>query len=184
MIMASRRLRLVAWLAGVVAILAAISIQSQGQGGERRVVLVNVLDEAGNHVSGLNTANVRGECRGQPVTVLSVTEDTAPRRIAVIVDVSASQEGAALAWRSIAEATGGSTVWVGSSTKENAGEMARTTQAMRVRITSTYRLELGLPFAVDRSREWKLQVADSAGRALRNVHVVYPHRLTPLSSSN
>jgi len=310
MIMISRRLRLVAWLPGVVALLTATSVQSQGQGGERRVVLVNVLDQEGNHVSGLNTANFRGEFRGQPVTILSVTEDTTPRRIAVVVDVSASQEQAAVrrwlqaeqlidslipqhtvalftvagtlekhadltndrdalqramrdararrlagasslydgvvqaalgfpdasfgdvvclfsdgldtssrrsmdamvssvtgkgirvflvatgpdrgaffrvagsAWRSITEATGGLMVWIDPSKKENAGEMTRMTQEMHVRITSTYRLDLGLPRAVDRSRDWNLQAADSGGRALRNVRVVYPHRLTPLANSN
>jgi len=310
MIMVSRRLRLVPWLAGVVALLIATSVQSRGQGGERRVVLVNVLDQEGNHVSGLNTANFRGECRGQPVTILSVTDDTTPRRIAVVVDVSASQEQAAVrrwlqaeqlidslipqhtvalftvagtlekhadltndrdalqramrdararrlagasslydgvvqaalgfpdaslgdvvclfsdgvdtssrrsmdamvssvtgkgvrvflvatvsdrvaffreaesAWRSITEATGGWMVWIDPSKKENAGAMTRMTQEMRVRITSTYRLDLGFPRAVDRSRDWKLQAADSGGRALRNVRVVYPHRLTPLANPN
>jgi hypothetical protein len=299
----------VAWSAGVVALLTATSEQFQTQGGERRVVLVNVLDQEGNHASGLSIANFRGEFRGQPVTVLSATEDTTPRRIAVVVDVSASQEaavrlwlqaeqlvdslvpqhtvalftvagtlerhadltndrdalqramldararrragpsslydgvvqvadgfpdarlgdvvclfsdgvdtsskrsmdamassvvskgirvflvaavpdrgaffrGAGSAWRSITDATGGLMVWVNPSKKENAGEMARMTQEMHVLFTSAYRLELGLPREVDRSRDWKLQAVDSGGRALSNVRVVYPHRLTPLANSN
>jgi hypothetical protein len=34
---------------------------------------------------------------------------------------------AELAWRSITEATGGMLAWIGSSTKDNAGKMARMT---------------------------------------------------------
>ena len=279
---------------------------TQGQEGERRVVLVNVLDREGHHVSGLASANFQGECRGQPVTILSLSEDTAPRRVAVVVDVSASQEEATVrswlqaeqlidslvprntvalftvagtlekhadltndrdalqralrgartrrlagasslydgvvqaalgfpgvcpgdvvclvsdgedtssrlstdamvsgvtgkgcrvflvaivpnrmtlfrplysAWQSITEATGGVMVAMDPFEKENAGGMAQTTHAVHGAITSTYRLDLWLPRAIDKPRDWKLWVVDSAGMRLKNVRVVYPHRLAPL----
>jgi hypothetical protein len=89
---------------------------------------------------------------------------------------------ASRAWRSITEATGGLMVWGDLSKKESAGEMTRMTQEMLVRITSAYRLELSLLRAVDKFRDWQLQATDSAGRALRSVRVVYPHRFAPLAN--
>lgn len=65
----------------------------RGQEGEQHVVLVNVLDRDGNQVPGLSTANFRGEYRGKPLTVVSVTPDKNPRRIAMLVDPSSSQPG-------------------------------------------------------------------------------------------
>jgi hypothetical protein len=37
-------------------------------------------------------------------------------------------------------------------------------------------------WAVDKARDWKLQVTDSGGSALRNLRVIYPHRLVPLAN--
>ena len=54
-------------------------------------MFVDVRDQRGDHVSGLQAANFKAEYRGQPVTIVSVTEDSAPRRVAVVVDTSASQ---------------------------------------------------------------------------------------------
>jgi hypothetical protein len=279
---------------------------TQAQEGEHRVLLVNVLDREGHHVPGLESANFRGEYRGQPVTIRSLTEDTAPRRVAVVVDVSASQQEATArnwllteqlidtlvprhtvalftvaetlekhanltndrdalqralrgarsrrltgpsslydgvvqaasdfpgvclgdvvclfsdgvdtssslstgatvgrvtgkgyrvflvasvpdrmtlygridsAWQLITETTGGVMVMMGSFKKEDAGDMARITHAVHGAITSTYRLELWLPRAIDKPRDWELWVVDSAGRRLKDVRVVYPHRLAPL----
>src|SRR5205085_5721081 len=90
-VMASRPLRLLTWAMSLIALFNAATALSQDQEGERRVVVVDVLDRQGNHVSDLTSANFRAEFRGQPVTILSVTEDTTPHRIAVVVDVSASE---------------------------------------------------------------------------------------------
>jgi hypothetical protein len=85
------RLRVsVVWMA-CLAVLPIIPVPLvRGQEGERHVILVNVLDREGNQVLGLSAANFRGEYQGQPVTVVSGALDSAPRRIAVAVDVSAS----------------------------------------------------------------------------------------------
>jgi len=71
-------------------------------GGEedRRVLAVNAVDRDGHQVSGLNATRFRAEFRGRAATVVSATEDTAPRRIAVLVDTSGSlqREKADLVW--------------------------------------------------------------------------------------
>ena len=87
----SRRRASVVWLACVAALLVGPVPPVRGQEGERHVILVNVLDREGNQVRGLGAANFRGEYRGQPVTILSASEDRSPRRIAVILDRSESQ---------------------------------------------------------------------------------------------
>jgi len=57
---------------------------------ERRTLAVSVLAKDGKAVHGLIAENFRGEFRGQPVRILSVSEDSSPRRLAIIVDTSAS----------------------------------------------------------------------------------------------
>ncbi len=71
---------------------------------ERRTIAVSVLDKDGRAVHGLTAANFRGEFRGQPVRILSATEDSSPRRILVVIDVSASMKpNWQLAWRAAEE---------------------------------------------------------------------------------
>ena len=80
-------------LAGAVGIALALGTAARAQApehAERRVLLVNVLDEDGHRVEGLTAASFRGELRGRPVTVLSAAEDEGPRNVAVLVDVSGS----------------------------------------------------------------------------------------------
>ena len=80
-------------LAGAVGIALALGTAARAQApepAERRVLLVNALDEDGHHVAGLTAASFRGELRGRPVTVLSAAEDEDPRNVAVLVDVSGS----------------------------------------------------------------------------------------------
>jgi len=81
----------VAWLSCVAALLIVPVPAVRGQESERRIILVNVLDQDGNQVSGLNAMNFRGEYQGQPVAVVSAAPDSAPRRIVVAMDTSASQ---------------------------------------------------------------------------------------------
>ncbi len=63
--------------------------QAPAPQSERRTFAVSVLDKDGNAVHGLTAANFRGTFRGQPVKILSATEDSSPRRIALLFDTSA-----------------------------------------------------------------------------------------------
>lgn len=63
------------------------SAQAPAPQPERRTFAVSVLDKDDNAVHGLIAANFRGAYRGQPVKILSVTEDSSPRRIALIIDI-------------------------------------------------------------------------------------------------
>ena len=67
--------------------------------GERRVIPVSVLDREGNLVTSLTAADFRGEFRGQPVKIVSVTRDTRARRIALLVDTSAGMGRPMDKWR-------------------------------------------------------------------------------------
>ncbi len=66
-----------------------LSAQAPASQPERRTFAVSVLDKDGNAVHGLTAANFRGTYRGQPVRILSATEDSSPRRIALLFDTSA-----------------------------------------------------------------------------------------------
>ncbi len=88
-----------------VLLLAALATvgQAPAPAPERRFLAVSVLDKDGQPIHGLTADSFRGEYRGQPVKILSATEDTSPRRIAVLLDTSGSgREAADLMW-SIAE---------------------------------------------------------------------------------
>jgi hypothetical protein len=74
--------------------LFAATLAPAARAGGQHVVVVSVLDARGNPMTGLTAASFRGDLLGQPVTVSSSAEDTAPRRVAVVIDVSASQAGA------------------------------------------------------------------------------------------
>ena len=69
--------------------LAALA-QAPAPQPERRTFAVSVLDKDGKAIHGLTAANFRGAFRGQPVKILSATEDSSPRRIAIPIDRSAS----------------------------------------------------------------------------------------------
>lgn len=98
--------RFLIWLLVVFSSLP-LSAQAQTVAPERRTVAVSVLDKDGKAVHGLTAENFRGEFRGQPVRILSATEDSSPRRILVVVDVSASMKpNWQLAW-SVAEEVAG-----------------------------------------------------------------------------
>jgi hypothetical protein len=47
-------------------------------------------------------------------------------------------------------------------------------------ITDAYRLELDFPRAVDKPREWKLEVVGPDGKKLPNCRLVYPHMVSPV----
>jgi hypothetical protein len=82
---AFRRRAVVVCLVGAVGPLIGPAPPVKAQGGERRIILVNVLDKDGNTVPGLTAANFRGEFLGQPVKVISAAVDPTPRRVALIV---------------------------------------------------------------------------------------------------
>jgi hypothetical protein len=89
------RLRMiVACLTGSMTVASCCAAAVTAQEGERHVILVDVIDEAGHNVPGLSAANFRGEYRGQPVRVAAAVADRAARRIAVILDRSESQRQA------------------------------------------------------------------------------------------
>jgi len=73
---------------------AALEARAQAcssEGGSlRRTLAVNVLDERMQPVSGLTAVNFRGRFRDEEVRIVSVTADTQPRRIVLLVDVSES----------------------------------------------------------------------------------------------
>lgn len=88
----TRYLRLLIWVTGIALTYPAARL-SADQTRDRRVVFATVADTRGKIVSGLGAANFRGELRGQPITIVSVTESPAPRHVAIMVDVSGSQIG-------------------------------------------------------------------------------------------
>jgi TonB family protein len=59
---------------------------------EIREVVVNVIDRTGDQPAGLTAKNFRGTCRGKPVRIVSARLDSRPRRVAVVVDNSASMD--------------------------------------------------------------------------------------------
>ncbi len=48
-------------------------------------------------------------------------------------------------------------------------------------ITHAYRLEVEFPETIDKRRQWELKVVDANGKELKNVEVLYPRLLLPLS---
>lgn len=70
--------------------LVGLPLHAQTAQPERRTIAVSVLDKGGKAVHGLTAENFRGEFRGQAVRILSATEDSSPRRIAIVVDTSGS----------------------------------------------------------------------------------------------
>lgn len=92
-------------LGGAVSLIAESALAVTAQEAERRVILVNVVERNGNQVPGLSAANFQGESRGKPLTIVSATPDKAPRRIAVVVDTSASQNGVPV-WKAAEELVG------------------------------------------------------------------------------
>ena len=81
-------------LAFVIVALActAATLPAQDDPCTTRTVPVTVVDRQGNPVTGLTTANFRGKFRGKPVEILSLTPDTRPRRIVMVVDASGSMK--------------------------------------------------------------------------------------------
>jgi hypothetical protein len=55
-----------------------------------RTVAVNVQAEDQRSVTGLTASNFRGKIHGKPVQIVSVSYDTAPRRIVILLDASGS----------------------------------------------------------------------------------------------
>lgn len=86
-------------MATLITLSAVVAGHVGAQGVQRRTVFAGVLDAQGHPVSGLTGRNFTAEFRGQPVAILSATEDTTPRRVAIVIDVSGSQtESIRLEW--------------------------------------------------------------------------------------
>ena len=47
-----------------------------------------------------------------------------------------------------------------------------------------YRVEMELPVAVDKARDWKLEVVDAKGKRRKDVEVVYPRKLVPCAAAS
>lgn len=69
------------------------------EAGEHRVVAVSVLNREGKAVEGLTAANFRGEFRGQPVNIHSVSWDESPRTVLMLIDASQSIAKNASTWQ-------------------------------------------------------------------------------------
>jgi hypothetical protein len=55
-----------------------------------RQVPVNLVDHSGYPQRDIETAGLRGDFRGKPVQILSITKDARPRRIIILLDTSGS----------------------------------------------------------------------------------------------
>lgn len=92
-------LRRMSSAAGAIAVAGLASAPPGMQTTARAIAFVDVRDQHGAHVAGLRAANFRARYRGQPVAIAAVTEDAEPRRVAIVVDVSASEaESARSEW--------------------------------------------------------------------------------------
>jgi len=89
--MLRRRVWMAVVLAAIATLAAGASARGDGQAAERRVVFVTVLDAQGKFVPDLTVANFKAEFRGRPATVVSSTGGTAPRHVAIVVDISGSE---------------------------------------------------------------------------------------------
>ena len=58
-----------------------------------RTLTVNVFDSQGHVVRGLDPSDFEAKFRGKPVSVLSITPDSRPHRIAVLLDISGTVLG-------------------------------------------------------------------------------------------
>jgi hypothetical protein len=69
------------------------NLAGQDSGWTRRTVPVSVVDDQWLPVQGLSAANFRGKLRGHKVEILSVSVDTRPRHIVLLLDASGSMMG-------------------------------------------------------------------------------------------
>jgi hypothetical protein len=76
-----------------------------------RTLMVNVFDGAGNPVKTLGTANFRAVLRKQEVSVASVTYDTAPRRIVLLLDRNRSMVTVRAKWKAALAVTEALVTW-------------------------------------------------------------------------
>jgi von Willebrand factor type A domain-containing protein len=60
-----------------------------------RTIAVNALDEAGFRLPAVSPSDFKGEFRGKPVRIVSLTPDERPRRIRILLDTSSSMLGQA-----------------------------------------------------------------------------------------
>jgi len=77
---------------------------------------------------------------------------------------------------SIVRATGGQELWSDAGPPEGVAAKVRSMIALA---TGAYRLTVELSEAVDKPRDWTLEVVDPKGDKLKNVQVVYPHLVVP-----
>jgi hypothetical protein len=72
----------------------ALASFAVGEAQERRIIPVSIVDDERRVVHGLTADNFRAEFQGRSISLLSATEDTAARRMAIVVDTSGGMSGA------------------------------------------------------------------------------------------
>lgn len=80
-------------LALVWSVFVASALFAQEPGCQRRILPVSVGDRNGSPIRDLTVADLQAEFRGKPVKIVSVTRDTRPRRIVILLDASGSMKG-------------------------------------------------------------------------------------------
>jgi len=68
----------------------AVPVFAQNDGCQNRALPVTVVESHGLPVQALLPADFQAKFRGNPVQILSVSRDTHPRRVAILLDVSGS----------------------------------------------------------------------------------------------
>jgi hypothetical protein len=79
--------------------LVSLSLQAQGLPCSRQTVPVAVTDNDGRVVMGLTASNFRIQVHRRPATILSASNESSPRRIALLLDASESMLAPAV-WKS------------------------------------------------------------------------------------
>jgi von Willebrand factor type A domain len=80
-------------------LIAAGQLLAQSESCVRRSIPVNVMTDRGQMVTGLTEKNFSASMHHQPVKILSVAPDEAPRRVVIVLDASGSMIGELPFWQ-------------------------------------------------------------------------------------
>lgn len=81
---------LITFIILIVAFLSAAGAKPQQVSCVDRTIPVNALDDKGVQITNLKALDLQARLRGKPTTILSLTEDSGPRRILILLDASGS----------------------------------------------------------------------------------------------